>query len=67
MGMNPFSFHVVNVLIHAFNSGLVTLVSHDLFSCPARALLAGCLFAAHTAYPVVVYHCVLLYGDVFVN
>lgn len=46
-GPDPRWFHGVNVLLHAVNAGLVTLLARRVLRDEAAALLAGALFAVH--------------------
>nr|XP_028602843.1 protein O-mannosyl-transferase TMTC2 isoform X2 [Podarcis muralis] len=46
-GMDPWSYHLVNVLLHAAVTGLFTNFSRILFGDGYWTLLAGLLFASH--------------------
>ena len=46
-GLKPFSYHLVNVLLHAGNSALVYRLSVALFKAPGLALSAAAAFALH--------------------
>ncbi|XP_044311179.1 protein O-mannosyl-transferase TMTC2 isoform X1 [Varanus komodoensis] len=46
-GMNPWSYHLVNVFLHAAVTGLFTNFSRILFGDGYWTLLAGLLFASH--------------------
>lgn len=46
-GPDPRWFHAVNVLLHALNAGLVTLLARRVLREGSAALLAGALFAVH--------------------
>ncbi|KAM6437251.1 protein O-mannosyl-transferase TMTC2 isoform 2-T2 [Liasis olivaceus] len=46
-GMDPWSYHLVNVLLHAAVTGLFTNFSRVLFGDGHWTLLAGLLFASH--------------------
>jgi tetratricopeptide (TPR) repeat protein len=46
-GVNPGPHHLVNVLLHAFNSGLVVLLWYRLTGQRGTAFLIGALFAWH--------------------
>ncbi|MBI3450431.1 MAG: tetratricopeptide repeat protein [Acidobacteria bacterium] len=46
-GMEPWSFHLVNVLLHGLAAALVTALGLRLTASPAAASVAGALFATH--------------------
>lgn len=46
-GLDPFGYHLVNLLIHAVNTVLVYLVTQRLFGRHAASLAVGVLFAVH--------------------
>jgi Flp pilus assembly protein TadD len=46
-GLHPWGHHLVNVLLHAVNAGLVFLLLHQLTGARWRSLLVAALFAAH--------------------
>ena len=46
-GLHPWGHHLVNVLLHAVNAGLVFLLLYTLTGARWRSLLVAALFAAH--------------------
>ncbi|XP_072033910.1 protein O-mannosyl-transferase TMTC2-like [Amphiura filiformis] len=48
--LNPFGYHLVNVLLHAIASGLVTFTANRLFERFLPTLLAGLFFALHPVH-----------------
>ena len=46
-GLDPWGYHLVNVLLHAANSALVFLIIRELFTDGSFALWSGLLFALH--------------------
>ncbi len=46
-GYEIFSYHLVNLLLHIINSGLMYLLALRLLKCRGTALLCGALFAVH--------------------
>ena len=48
--LNPFGYHLVNVLLHALVSGLVTITANRLFGRFLPTFLAGLLFALHPVH-----------------
>lgn len=53
-GLRPFSYHLVNVLLHAGNSALVYAVTCQVFRQRGLALLAAAAFALHPIHTEVV-------------
>lgn len=49
-GLNPFGYHLVNVLLHAGNSALVYLLLRSLFQSSVLAFLAAGVFAVHPVH-----------------
>ncbi|MBI4878962.1 MAG: hypothetical protein HY812_04775 [Planctomycetes bacterium] len=49
-GLDPFAFHLLNVLLHGVVSALVVLVALSLGAGSSAALLAGLLFAVHPVH-----------------
>ena len=47
--LNPFYYHLANLLLHALNAILVYCLAHLILKNHLRALIAGCLFACHPA------------------
>ncbi len=50
VGLDPCTFHVVNVLLHGLVSALVVLVAARFGAGPPAAFLAGLLFAVHPVH-----------------
>ncbi len=48
-GLNPFWFHLINIMIHILNALLLYLVAARLLDDPGAALIAALLFAVHPA------------------
>ena len=46
-GLNPWGHHLANVLLHAFNAGLVFALLRQMTGATWRSLLVAALFAAH--------------------
>jgi hypothetical protein len=46
-GLNPFGYHLTNILLHAGCSALVLAIACELFAVPLAALSAGLLYALH--------------------
>jgi len=46
-GDNPFGYRLTNVIIHAGNTGLVTVLAQAIFKSNPTAMIAGLLFTAH--------------------
>lgn len=46
-GLNPWGYHLANILLHALNAALVLLIVQDLFQDRAFAFWSGLLFALH--------------------
>jgi len=49
-GLRPFSYHLINVLLHAANSALVYGLTWQLFRQRGLAFLAGAAFALHPVH-----------------
>ncbi len=49
-GLDPFGYHLVNILLHAIASGLVTFTANRLFERFLPTLLAGLFFALHPVH-----------------
>ncbi len=49
-GLEPFGYHLTNLLLHAAAAALVTLLLLGWIESPAAALAAGALFALHPAH-----------------
>lgn len=46
-GLHPWSYHLVNVLLHGFNAALLFLILKKITGAPRASLFAAALFAVH--------------------